>query len=476
MPRTEDYSTRLRAEALQELSPRIESLKEELRAFKNNFAESLGQFEEKVHALGSLELAAGENILTEAVDCAVQQKDQEIALLANFIVEIQQKETQEEILGLLLDRAHEYSQRLALFIVRPALLSGWSSRGFSEKVADKIPSSAVAQEESPALKSVLEIGSRAAITEISAESALQRLFEEEAPGPWHVFPMKVMQRPIALLLAANAENKGNHADLLALMCAITQLCIENIALRIMEEMRDQYPADEQALPAVPAQEAPEPEHLKAAELPAETAVAPDLSAGQAAMPAEAVEVAASPAEDEGTPRPEAMEIAIPQTFSEAIAETPVAAPIEEPVAARAAEEEAQSPAMEQPLDDFAETAFKEQAEPPQEFTATSPGAAEKAPPISDEAKSHADAKRFARLLVSEIKLYNEQRVLDGRRNRDIYVRLKRDIDRSREMYTKRVAPSVAQKVDYFHDEILRILGDNDPSTLGSDYPGPLIEN
>jgi hypothetical protein len=97
-------------------------------------------------------------------------------------------------------------------------------------------------------------------------------------------------------------------------------------------------------------------------------------------------------------------------------------------------------------------------------------------PLTEEEKLHADAKRFARLLASEIKLYNEQRVLEGRANRDLYVRLKRDIDRSRDMYQKRVSPLVSLKVDYFHDEVIRILGDNDPSTLGSEYPGPRVES
>jgi hypothetical protein len=97
-------------------------------------------------------------------------------------------------------------------------------------------------------------------------------------------------------------------------------------------------------------------------------------------------------------------------------------------------------------------------------------------PVLGEEKLHADAKRFARLLVSEIKLYNERHVVEGRENRDLYLRLKRDIDRSREMYEKRVSTAVSRKIDYFHDEIIRILGDNDPSTLGIDYPGPRVES
>jgi len=108
--------------------------------------------------------------------------------------------------------------------------------------------------------------------------------------------------------------------------------------------------------------------------------------------------------------------------------------------------------------------------------APSPAGAGETPRYTEEENLHADAKRFARLLVSEIKLYNEERVVEGRQNRDIYVRLKRDIDRSREMYQKRVSPLVARRVDYFHDEVIRILGDNSLSALGSDYPGPLVES
>jgi len=37
------------------------------------------------------------------------------------------------------------------------------------------------------------------------------------------------------------------------------------------------------------------------------------------------------------------------------------------------------------------------------------------------------------LLVSEIKLYNAAKVNDGRRNHDLYERLKDEIDRSRKV-------------------------------------------
>ncbi len=92
----------------------------------------------------------------------------------------------------------------------------------------------------------------------------------------------------------------------------------------------------------------------------------------------------------------------------------------------------------------------------------------------EEEKLHNDARRFARLLVSEIKLYNEDSVSEGRIVNDLYKRLKRDIDRSRDMYQKRVDPVVAGKVDYFHEEIVRILGEGDPAKMGDGYPGPQL--
>jgi hypothetical protein len=92
----------------------------------------------------------------------------------------------------------------------------------------------------------------------------------------------------------------------------------------------------------------------------------------------------------------------------------------------------------------------------------------------EEERMHNDAKRFARLLVSEIKLYNEQRVLEGRRSNDLYERLKEDIDRSRQMYEKRVLPAVSAKSDYFYEELVRTLAEGNPDKLGANCPGPSV--
>jgi hypothetical protein len=95
------------------------------------------------------------------------------------------------------------------------------------------------------------------------------------------------------------------------------------------------------------------------------------------------------------------------------------------------------------------------------------------PGSETEQRAHNDARRFARLLVSEIKLYNAAKVNDGRRNYDLYDRLKDEIDRSRKVYDKRVSPTVAARFDYFYDELVQTLAEGDPAKLGKDCPGPV---
>jgi hypothetical protein len=107
--------------------------------------------------------------------------------------------------------------------------------------------------------------------------------------------------------------------------------------------------------------------------------------------------------------------------------------------------------------------------------APAPKQAPAAPANEEEQKLHNDARRFARLLVSEIKLYNEQKVMDGRKNHDLYDRLKEDIDRSRQMYDKRVSALVAARFDYFYDELVSTLAEGDAVKLGRDCPGPSVQ-
>jgi hypothetical protein len=85
-------------------------------------------------------------------------------------------------------------------------------------------------------------------------------------------------------------------------------------------------------------------------------------------------------------------------------------------------------------------------------------------------KQHEDAKRFARLLISEIKLYNEAKVQQGRKQQGVYELLKDDIERSRQLYFERVSSSIRDSTNYFNEELVRILAEGDESALGQ-HPG-----
>lgn len=98
--------------------------------------------------------------------------------------------------------------------------------------------------------------------------------------------------------------------------------------------------------------------------------------------------------------------------------------------------------------------------------ATAAAAAVAAGPEDD---LHKKAKRFAKLLVEEIKLYNQPKVSEGKSNRDLYERLREDIEKSRATYDKRYAETPAASADYFNQELVRILADNDPSLMGASF-------
>jgi hypothetical protein len=89
-------------------------------------------------------------------------------------------------------------------------------------------------------------------------------------------------------------------------------------------------------------------------------------------------------------------------------------------------------------------------------------------PAVDE--THDRARRFAKLLVDEIKLYNQGKVAEGRSRGDLYSRLHEDIEKSRAAYQKRYGECV-KDVDYFTQELIRILADNDRSVMGTGFPG-----
>ena len=83
---------------------------------------------------------------------------------------------------------------------------------------------------------------------------------------------------------------------------------------------------------------------------------------------------------------------------------------------------------------------------------------------------HAAARKFARLAVSEIKLYQEAEVVAGRADHDLWSRLQADIDMCIATYERRVPEEVRLQFDHLYDELVRQLAEGDAAKMGKDAP------
>ena len=85
--------------------------------------------------------------------------------------------------------------------------------------------------------------------------------------------------------------------------------------------------------------------------------------------------------------------------------------------------------------------------------------------VEDAVKDEDSARRYARLLISEIKLYHEQDVRLGREHKDLRRRLAGEIDRARRAYETRVPDSLTARDQHFEAELVSTLADGDASIL-----------
>ena len=106
------------------------------------------------------------------------------------------------------------------------------------------------------------------------------------------------------------------------------------------------------------------------------------------------------------------------------------------------------------------------AETAKSATAASAGLANLPP---EEAEVHRKAQRFAKLLVDQIKLYNQAKVTEGRENKDLYDRLKEDIEKSRVTFQKRYGATAAASAEYFQNELIHTLAEDDLSIMGANF-------
>ncbi|HKU76677.1 MAG TPA: hypothetical protein VJR02_22395 [Pyrinomonadaceae bacterium] len=460
----------LRREIESYLESRLSAVKQEITTLQSLLNESLSSFLERqsdVQMEGSMLAAIQEHLHAaheRGVELAASESSRakassDMAIVKSAIGEINEQKSQADILKALVNRASSFAPRVAFFVIKGEQATGWRGRGFEGTVGDD-----AVQQISFSVNADTVVGSAAKGlatwsggpgSHSEDHMVLNRLGEEQ-PQRIVAVPLKARGRAVAVLYADSAGLDSESINLEALETLVT---VSGMAVELLSASRAGAAAPKKAVEEAPAPaEEPQPSYEPASEYSEAPVVAAEPEPEPTFSGAETIE--------SYQPEPVPAE---PSSFIE-----PVSA--DEPAGVF---EDSPAPA-EQPMS---------MGEEPPVWSSAPVEAAPAAPPRrrygqdaelpvevhgDEERRLHNDARRFARLLISEIKLYNEQKVAEGRMEHDLYDRLREYIDRSREMYDKRVKAEVANRYDYFHGELVNTLAEGDESKLGSNYPGATV--
>jgi hypothetical protein len=475
-----DLEQSLRADVEAYVGGRLSGLEEEVERLRGQLDEALTRLRERVREAAlpdsSLAVAISDH-LRRARDLGIEaaasestraRASSDIALIKAAVDELDAQRTQADVLNALVNRAAAFAPRVAFFVVKGERATGWRARGLAGTVGDD-----AVRELSLPLSADTLLGEVAHTRSTWAgepgthaeDHTIYNHFGGEPPQRIVAVPLVARDKAVAVLYADSA---GQDADAVNLEALETLVRVAGMSVELLSARRAPHAEASAARPAAQAPAPPAP-----AEQPQrEEAPAPQPPAHEP-QPAGFEPQPAPPA---AAPQPAPSFAAEPQTAHEP-------APAEEPQPSLAPQAEPSFAPTPEPS--FAPAGASAEAAPAVE------AAAEPAPvsplgasrryramdmdfpvEVSEEDKRfHNEARRFARLLVSEIKLYNEQKVREGRDHADLYERLREDIDRSRQMYDKRVRPEVSNRYDYFHHELVNMLAEGDPAKLGADYPG-----
>jgi len=476
------------------LNDRLRTIDEQLSRLQTEVSEALAQLRESSTAqsldgstvsaaiFAHLQTARGQRLSGAT---AVSAAPPDAAHIKRAIQEIAAQQSQTDVLKSLLTGAVEFAERVALFVVKHDQAIGWRVckagepgnlamlGGVSLPLSAETIVTRAARARSPLSGSA------------HADSEDPILMDQLGGSPAVVgaVPLIVRGKVVAVLYAdsASAETNAMNSDALEVLAGVASMAVNLVSIQRAA------PAEQQAAPAAtPTVAVTQPQVTESAYEPevepAASAVAPESSeeSSRVTQPLDAQTEGAAP--ESATVAPPIVVSAQPVAEAE-----PASTPVEEPQS-----QSTETPSQAASPDQIGSV---EQPEPPPPapvaesapvFTSqySTPlgsarrfGVSEPELPIEvseDERRLHNDARRFARLLVSEIKLYNEPKVREGRSNGDLYDRLRDDIDRSRQMYDKRVAPPVAARHDYFHQELVNTLAEGDVAKLGLSYPGAAV--
>ncbi|HEY0546739.1 MAG TPA: GAF domain-containing protein [Pyrinomonadaceae bacterium] len=448
---SEELEKSLRADIDNYINSRLSGLQEEIKRLQSQLNESFTRLSASATSSTQTDTPVGVSIIEHiraahergiedaSAESAQTQVSSDVAILKAAIEELDDQRSQADILNTLVNRAASFAPRVAFFVVKNDQIIGWRARGLEGTVGDN----AVRDISMPLTsETVLSdvVNTRATWSGSPGSHAdnhqLLSKFGDEPPQRMAAIPLIARGKAVAVLYADSAALESDAISLEALesLVRVAGMAVELLAVaRPAPAARPAARIEPQ--PPRPSRRAPAAEE-------------------EAAATSDATQESAAPA-----PQAEAAPLIEAEPQAEPAAQTE-SAPADE--AATPAPSEQEQPAQfANPLGTARRYSSAADAELPVE--------------VSDEERpQHVGARRFARLLVSEIKLYNEPKVKEGRAEGDLYDRLREAIDRSREMYDKRYAASVGSRYDYFHHELVNTLAEGDESKLGNGYPGSSV--
>lgn len=370
--------------------------------------------------------------------------------------------SQVDVLNALLEQCLHFGSRAALLILRGETFSGWKGVGFSSHGGndEMVKRFNAAPGLIPELDTLLR---EERVVQWSGENLATRL-GVGAPTRAIAVPMVIKDKIAAAVYvdATEADAAKLDASSIELLVFTTGLLIDTVAMRkkipspTLNDAAAEMTADSTLTTPPPSPPPPPPAPAATQQVRAMTAAGnvpiPTPSPARTQTPESTVAISAdqirammaSPSPSFNVPTAEELNTPAPRPTPAPPPPPPPPAPTPAPAAPHADEGRPST-----------------QYIPPAGLAR----GGTQAPP-SEDTKKHDEARRFARLLVSEIKLYNEAKVDQGRKNKDLYERLKEDIDRSRQMYDERIGEDVRKVSNYFYDELVRILADGRADSLG----------
>jgi len=363
----------------------------------------------------------------------------------------------EQVLQVLAEVAAQWAVRAAVFDVRGKAAWGAAAKGFGPELTEKVFRGLVIPlNQGNPFRQVCEIGGHVD-TNVRALKKNRNVLEKLKPtadDPILLLPIR-SAGAVAAIFYADPGGKGEPLPVNALKILSEFAGAQLDRLMALSGGFSPESVGEESAPP-PVADAP------VEEVAVEAVV--DVPRAADAAPEVREEAVASETPTGESPAPPA-EVSAP-------AVEPVVAEVESELAPPPPEKATAEDGTPLPLVDVAPAEEGAVVAPPEPEPGAAPVDSDVSPLSEAEQKIHKDARRFAKLLVSEIELYNKAKVADGRKNKDVYKRLKTDIDRSRQTFDKRFGKTLGKEFDYFHDELVRILAASDSTALGPEYPGP----